>query len=77
MDFVANLGSRRYYLQSAFALPDEEKMRQETVPLDKIDDSFRKIIITRDDIKPAINAKGYLVIGLFDFLLNQDSMDRF
>ena len=75
VDFVCNLGSRRYYIQSAFAIPDSEKMKQESASLDRIDDSFRKIIVVGDFIKPWINEKGYVIMSIYDFLLRPDSME--
>lgn len=69
VDFVANKGDKRYYIQSAFALPDEQKREQEFASLKKINDSFKKIIITRDDIAPYHDDNGVLIIGLMDFLL--------
>ena len=69
VDFVANKGDKRYYIQSAFALPDEQKLEQELASLKKINDSFKKIIITRDDIAPYHDDTGVLIIGLMDFLL--------
>lgn len=75
VDFVCNKGSRRYYIQSAFLIPDEEKLKQETSSLDRIGDSFKKIIVTQDLGKPWHTEKGYLVINVLDFLLNPDSMD--
>ena len=69
VDFVANKGDKRYYIQSAFALPDEQKLEQELASLKKINDSFKKIIITRDDIAPYHDDNGVLIIGLMDFLL--------
>lgn len=69
VDFVANKGDKRYYIQSAFALPDEQKREQELASLKKINDSFKKIIITRDDIAPYQDDNGVLIIGLMDFLL--------
>lgn len=75
VDFVVNQGSRRYYIQSAFAMPTPEKEEQESASLLKIDDSFKKIIIVKDDIKPKRNEYGILTIGIMDFLLNKDSLD--
>lgn len=75
VDFVCNKGSRRYYIQSAFSIPDEEKLKQETSSLDRIGDSFKKIIVTQDLGKPWHTEKGYSVINVLDFLLNPDSMD--
>ena len=69
VDFVANKGDKRYYIQSVFALPDEQKLEQELASLKKINDSFKKIIITRDDIAPYHDDNGVLIIGLMDFLL--------
>ena len=69
VDFVANKGDKRYYIQSAFALPDEQKLEQELASPKKIKDSFKKIIITRDDIAPYHDDNGVLIIGLMDFLL--------
>lgn len=74
VDFVANLGSQRFYIQSAFRMPDEEKVRQESASLLNIDDSFKKVIIVKDIIKPYHNDSGILIIGLFDFLLNPDCL---
>ena len=75
VDFVANLGSQRFYIQSAFAIPDDTKERQESNSLLNINDSFKKIIIVKDNIKPKRNTDGIVTIGLFDFLLNQDSLN--
>lgn len=75
VDFIANLGSQRYYIQSAFIMPTEAKERQESASLLNIDDSFKKIIIVKDHIKPKRNEDGIVTIGLFDFLLNPDSLN--
>lgn len=75
VDFVCNMGSNRYYIQSAFSISDETKMIQETSSLDKINDSFKKIIVTQDLGKPWRNEKGYLIINILDFLLNPNSLD--
>jgi predicted AAA+ superfamily ATPase len=75
VDFVCNKGSKRYYIQSAYALPDKEKMNQEQRSLINTGDGFKKIIITKDAVAPLYNEEGILVMGLFDFLLNPDSMD--
>lgn len=75
VDFVCNLGSKRYYIQSAFAIPSSEKLKQETASLDRIDDSFKKIIIVSDIIKPYTNEKGYLFMSIYDFLLDPHSLD--
>lgn len=74
VDFVCNKGSLRLYIQSAFSLPDEEKRNQEIKPLKKIDDSFKKIIITKDIIKPYYDDNGIFSINLYDFLLDPKSI---
>ena len=75
IDFVCNKGSKRYYIQSAFAMRDEKKMQQEQRSLVNTGDGFKKIIITKDAIAPLYNEEGVLVMSVFDFLLNPDSMD--
>lgn len=75
VDFVCNKGSNRYYIQSAFSLPDKNKMLQESASLDRINDSFKKVIITQDFIKPWHTEKGYLVINILDFLLNPNALN--
>jgi len=75
VDFVANMGSKRYYIQSALNISDPKKMSQETFSLNHIPDSFKKIIIVKDDISPWHNERGILILSLFDFLLNPDSLD--
>ncbi len=73
VDFVANKGDKRYYIQSAYALPDDGKREQELASLKRINDSFRKILILRDDIAPYNDNNGVLIIGLMDFLLRPDA----
>lgn len=75
VDFVCNQGSKRYYIQSAYALPSEEKVKQEERPLRSIPDSFKKIIIVKDDILPRQNENGILTIGLRQFLMDEQSLD--
>lgn len=75
IDFIANQGNKRYYIQSAYDIPNEEKMKQETKSLDNIDDSFKKIIVVRNSIKPRRNEKGYLIVGLKEFLLDPNSLE--
>ncbi|MDE6339638.1 MAG: ATP-binding protein [Muribaculaceae bacterium] len=72
VDFVANQGSQRYYIQSAFMMPTDAKERQESASLLNIDDSFKKIIIVKDYIKPKRNEEGIVTIGLIDFLLKPE-----
>lgn len=71
VDFVVNKGAERIYIQSAFKLPTDEKKEQEERPLLNINDSFKKIIITGENIKPKTDEKGILTIGLLDFLLDE------
>lgn len=75
VDFVACLGSRKYYIQSAFSIPDREKELQESRSLLNIRDSFKKIIVVKDHIMPRRNEEGILTIGLWDFLLDENSLD--
>lgn len=75
VDFIADLGSKRYYIQSAHSLSSIEKINQEIVSLLNIDDSLKKIIIVKDRIKPFLDENGILTINLFDFLLNKKSLD--
>lgn len=74
IDFVCNKGSKRYYVQSAFAIPDNEKLRQEANSLMHTDDSFKKIIVVKDTLAPWYTEDGILVIGVYDFLLDEDSL---
>lgn len=73
--FVANLGSKKYYVQSALPVPDRNKEIQGSRSLTNINDSFKKIIVVRDHIMPRRNEDGILTVGLFDFLLKDDSLD--
>lgn len=75
VDFVCNKGSKRYYIQSAFSIPDREKMEQESNSLLRIDDSFKKIIVVKDLPAPTYTEDGILVISVYDFLLNCNSLD--
>ena len=74
VDFVCNKADQRYYIQSAFSIPDQEKMLQEQNSLMRIADSFKKIIIVKDGIKSHYNENGVLILNLFDFLLNENSL---
>lgn len=75
IDFVANLGSRRYYVQSAFRLPDREKEEQEKASLLHVNDSFKKIIIVKDIIKVQHDENGITTMSIFDFLLKENSLE--
>ena len=75
VDFIASKGDRRYYLQSAYMIPDEAKREQETRVFSKIGDSFKKIVVVEDDIYPYIDGKGILNIGVRQFLLDENSLE--
>lgn len=70
IDFVCNLGYKRYYIQSAYSLPDETKRMQEIRPFRKIDDSFKKIIVTKDIVPVHYDEYGFLTVNIYDFLLD-------
>lgn len=75
IDFVCNKGSKRYYIQSAFSLPDAAKTEQELRPLMRSGDFFKKIVITKDTPMPWYNESGVLFMNVFDFLLDPDSLE--
>ena len=75
IDFICNKGSKRYYIQSAYAIPDQAKMEQEQRSLMLTGDFFKKIIITKDAPAPHYNDDGILVMSVYDFLLNEDSLN--
>ena len=75
VDFVCNQGSRRYYIQSAYKMIDEEKVRQEENSLRNIDDSFKKIIILGEPTPVIRNEYGITIISIYDFLLNENSLE--
>lgn len=75
VDFIATLGSRKYYVQSALKMELPEKQEQEKKSLYYIDDSFKKIVVTRNGLKVMRDEKGITTIDLFDFLMNDDSLD--
>lgn len=76
VDFVCNMGSLRYYIQSAYSLPDEAKRAQEVRPFRKIDDSFKKIIVTKDIVPAFYDENGILTMNIYDFLLDADSLGK-
>lgn len=75
IDFVCNKGSKRYYIQSAYAIPDQAKMEQEQRSLVMTGDFFKKIIITKDAPASYYNDDGVLIMSIYDFLLNADSLE--
>jgi len=76
IDFVCNKGSKRYYIQSAYAIPDQAKMEQEQRSLMMTGDAFKKIIITKDAPTPYYNESGVLIMSIFEFMLNPDSLEQ-
>ncbi len=77
IDFVCNRGSARYYIQSAFMIPDHDKMAQEQRPFSAVADSFQRIMVVKDLMVPWRNDNGTLVVGLKDFLLNPGIMEGY
>lgn len=75
VDFVCNLGSRRYYIQSAYGMDSSEKMKQERASLLKVDDSFKKIIILGEECPITRDEQGITTIGIYDFLLKENSLE--
>lgn len=75
IDFVATLGSKKYYIQSAYAIPDEEKYKQETKSFDRTYDSFKKMILVEKSMKPRRDENGYVMMGVKEFLLNENSLE--
>lgn len=75
IDFVCNKGSKRYYIQSAYAIPDQAKMEQEQRSLMLTGDFFKRIIITKDTPAPYYNENGVLIMSVYDFLLDENSLD--
>ena len=76
VDFVCNLGSSRYYIQSAYSLPDETERSKIIRSFRKIDDSFKKIIITKDIVQPYYDDYGILTVNIYDFLLDPEIIHR-
>lgn len=76
IDFIATLGSEKYYIQSAPAMPTEEKSLREKRSLYYIDNSFKKIVVTKNGLHATRDNRGVVTMGLFDFLLNEDSLKR-
>ena len=75
IDFVANLGSKRYYIQSAFSMPTEEKRIQEKASLVNVNDSFKKIIVVKDVINVTRDEDGITTMSIYDFLLKENSLE--
>lgn len=75
IDFVCNKGSRKYYIQSAYQMLNEDKIRQEEASLRRVDDSFKKIVIIGQDIIPRRDDIGITTIGIYDFLLKDNALE--
>ena len=75
IDFIANLGSKRYYIQSAFSMPTEEKRMQEKASLVNVNDSFKKIILVKDVMNVTRDEDGITTMSIYDFLLNENSLE--
>jgi len=75
IDFVANKGSKKYYIQSALTVSEEEKRKQEVRSLNRVGDSFKKIVVVKDNIIPWHDDDGILYIGTEQFLLDETAMD--
>ena len=75
IDFVANLGSKRYYIQSAFSMPTEEKSLQEKASLVNVNDSFKKIVIVKDVVNITRDLDGITTMSIYDFLLKENSLE--
>ncbi len=76
VDFVCNAGSNRYYIQSAYSMPNAQKHEQETEPFRKIGDSFKKIVVTKDIIPPHYDEHGIFIINIYDFLLDPSKLEH-
>ena len=74
IDFIATLGSKKYYIQSAYSIPSKEKYEQETMSFERTMDSFKKIIIVEKSMKPRYDENGYLMMGVKEFLLDANSL---
>ena len=75
IDFVCNKGSKRYYIQSAYAIPDQAKLEQEKRSLMMTGDFFKRVIITKDAPVPHYSEDGVLIMSVYDFLLNENSLE--
>ena len=75
IDFVANLGSKRYYIQSAFSMPTEEKRIQEKASLVNVKDSFKKMIVVKDVMNVTRDEDGITTMSIYDFLLKENSLE--
>lgn len=75
VDFIANKGNRKYYIQSAYEMPNAEKIEQEKKSLNKLNDSFKKFVVVKEDMKAQIDENGIIMMGIYEFLLDENSLD--
>lgn len=75
IDFVVNKGTKKYYIQSALSVSDSDKLKTEIRPLLNTKDFFKKLLISKTSMKPFVDENGILHLGLYDFLLNEDSLE--
>lgn len=75
IDFVCNMGSKRYYIQSTYRMENDEKIKQESASLSNVNDSFKKIIITGEETPVTRNELGITTISIYDFLLKENSLE--
>ena len=75
IDFVCNQGSKRYYIQSAYSMPTPDKVEQEEASLRKVDDFFKRIVVTGDETPIIRNNYGITTMSIYDFLLNDNSLE--
>ena len=76
IDFVANKGSERIYIQSAYRMDEADKKDQELRPFLKMNDGFRKIVLVGDDVPPHVNEKGIMIMNVIDFMKDSNSLNR-
>lgn len=74
IDFIASLGSKKYYIQSAYSIPSQEEYERETMSFERTRDSFKKIIIVEKSMKPRYDENGYLMMSVKEFLLYANSL---
>ena len=76
IDFIANKGDDRIYIQSAYRMEDDDKMKQELRPFLKVNDSFKKLVLTGDDVPMHRTEKGFIIMNVIDFMKDQDSLKK-
>ena len=76
IDFIANKGDERIYIQSAYRMEDDDKRKQELRPFLKVNDSFKKLVLTGDDVPMHRTEKGFVIMNVIDFMKDQDSLKK-